>query len=60
MKGMAALSANRRVDSWTVMPGLVSLQTLAMHIMHFLGNEYQDTTLFEICVHISVSQWYDR
>lgn len=57
---MAALALKRTVDNWTVLSGMVSVQTFLVHIMHFLGCMYKDAPLFAMCRYISLLQWPDK
>lgn len=47
LKEMTALASERRVDRWTVPPGLVSVRTFLKHMMHSLGNVYKDAAWFK-------------
>lgn len=43
------LRVRRRVDTWTMSPALVPMETFPLHIMHIRGNMYEDLTMFEMC-----------
>lgn len=60
LKKMGELLARKRVESWTMPPGLVPTQPLPVHIMSFLGNMCKDATLFERYRLIAALQWSDR
>lgn len=46
---MKALEPRRTVESWTMPPGLVPVQTFPVHRTHFLPNMYKDVTSLEKC-----------
>lgn len=57
---MEAISSRIVTQSWEVPADLDPLQTFPVHIMHFVGNMYEDGALYEKCRHIPMLQWSEK
>lgn len=55
INGMAGLTSERSVDSWTVLPELDPLRRSFVPIIRFSESVHRNVTLFQICLHIPLS-----
>lgn len=60
VKNVRALISRRRVNSWTVPPGMAVLHALPVHIMHFLGNVCKNVKSLKTSWHILVLRWSEK
>lgn len=57
VEAMNCNDSRKRVGKWMVPPKLVPVQTVSVHITHFLGNFYKNVALYDRCRQIQLSQW---
>lgn len=59
-KKMAGLVSKRMIDTWTVLPGIVLVQTFLVHVMHLFRKLYKNAKLFEKCRYIPLSKRFEN